>query len=184
MDLGFAISASAANADKTFKLMKEAVKAVVDKYGITKIKYGLIVFGTTPISSKNFRESFPTPEDMKNFVDVVRRQSGQPDLAMALEEGRRLFDRAAKRPNARRVLVVIVDNKSVNNPEDIKRASKSLENKNIKVIAVSVGQAADTKEMEHISSDKDRVIHVNKDEKPEALADKIISKATTKGELT
>ena len=164
--------------------MKAVVKAVVDKYGITKIKYGLIVFGTTPVSSKNFGESFPTPEAMKNFINVIRRSNGQPNLAMALEEGRRLFDLAPKRPNARRVLVVIMDNKSINKLEELERAYKPLQDKNIRVIAVSVGQDVDTKEMEQISGDKDRVIQVNKDEKPESLVDKIISKATVKGEST
>lgn len=161
--------------------MKEVLKVVVDKYGTSKIKYGLILFGTTPVSSKYFGESFPTQEAFKNFINIVRRPSGKPDLVMALEEGRKLFERAPKRPKAHQVLVVVMDDKSVNKPEDLKRAFKSMEDKQIKIIAVAVGPGADTYEMEQITGDKDRVVQVAKNVKPEKLAEKIMTKATTKG---
>ena len=156
--------------------MKDTVKAVVDKYGMSKIRYGLIVFGTTPITSKNFGENFPTSEDMKNYLNLVRRPSGKPDLVMALDEAKRLFDRATNRPNARKVLALIMDDKSVNKPEDLKRASKELDDKQIQVVSIAVGKDADPKEMEHISSHKEHIVEVKKDEKPKTLAEKIMDK--------
>jgi hypothetical protein len=133
VDLAFAISTTAASADATFRRMREMVKAVIDMYGTDKIRYGIIVFGATTSTSLSFSETYPTTEAFKNHLDLMRRVKGEPDLKKALEDAKQLFERAPSRPNAKKVLVVIIDKKSGNKPEEIKTASKPLHDDNIKV---------------------------------------------------
>lgn len=47
MDLVFALSATGFQRSQTFKQMKDLVKAMIDKYKIGKVKYGLIIFGAS-----------------------------------------------------------------------------------------------------------------------------------------
>lgn len=113
--------------------MREMVKAVIDMYGTGKIRYGIIVFGATTSPSLSFSETYPTKKAFKDFINLMRRVDGEPDLQRAFEEAKRLFDSAPPRPNAKKVLVVIVDNKSSNRPEEIKAAAKPLHDNKIKV---------------------------------------------------
>ena len=47
IDLGFAIAATGAQADKNFQKMKDILTAIVDGYGNEEIHYAGVVFGRT-----------------------------------------------------------------------------------------------------------------------------------------
>jgi len=135
IDLAFAISTTAVNADRTFTHMREMVKSVIDMYGTDKIRYALLTFGSTTTQSISFdlTNNKILEGDLKKLLDLARPVPGDPDLNQALESASRLFKNASPRPMAKKVLVVIIDKKSINRPEELKVISQPLHKDNIKV---------------------------------------------------
>ena len=87
-----------------------------------------------------------------------------------------LFKNPEARSNATKVVVVITDKKSGNTEEEVTTAAMSLEEKGVRVIAVSVGKETDNRELEKIASIPDDVINTTIGENPEKVADKIMNK--------
>ena len=75
IDLAFAISATASDADETFTRIKNTTKYIVNKYGTEKIHYGLLVFGTTPTVARGFSRDVFSKEDMIMLLDNIPRSS-------------------------------------------------------------------------------------------------------------
>ena len=71
MDLGFAISATAGQKDRTFQLMKDTMKAIVDQYGTEKIHYSVIVYDRVPTTRVSFEREMPNRETLKRIIDAL-----------------------------------------------------------------------------------------------------------------
>ena len=80
------------------------------------------------------------------------------------------------RPGAKKVLVMITDTSSRLDKNDIKRAAKPLDDREIQVIPVSVGDEVDPKELQQTTTDIDNYIHAPVDGDPKNLAVKIMEK--------
>ena len=104
---------------------------------------------------------------------------GEPNLQAALEEAKRAFDQAPSRPNAEKVLVVIMDKKSSNEHKDVAKALKPLKKDKVKVVPVAIGPDADVDELRNITSAKDYLVEVAKKEDPKKVAEKIMEKVST-----
>ena len=76
VDLAFAVSATSRDADRTYKLMKDAMKYIAQEYGTNKIHYGLIVFGDSATIKINFSDKYPSSEGLKAFLDTIPRSTG------------------------------------------------------------------------------------------------------------
>lgn len=109
IDLAFAVSASASKADKTFKLMKDTINTIINKYGTDRIRYALVVFGANPTTQISFREKSTTNRELTNFLSLARKERGEPILWKALDSVKQLFRSASSRPAAKKIVVVIVD---------------------------------------------------------------------------
>ena len=48
LDVAFAISATATDAETNFKLMKDTITAFADMYGMSKINYAVVAYGEKP----------------------------------------------------------------------------------------------------------------------------------------
>ena len=101
MDLAFALSATSADANTNFKLMKDTIKAFADMYGMAKIHYAVIAYGQTPRRWFDFQSQPSDFEALKRTVDGIPREGGIAALDKAVEEARKLFDES--RPQARKV---------------------------------------------------------------------------------
>ena len=75
IDLAFAISATATDADETFNRIKETTKYIVNKYGTDKIHYGLLVFGTVPNRVRDFGREMVSKDFMIRLLDSLPRSS-------------------------------------------------------------------------------------------------------------
>ena len=84
VDLAFAISATATDADETFSRIKETTKYIVNKYGTDKIHHGLLVFGNAPSRVRDFRRDAFTREEVIRLLDSVPRSSTGDMLKMTL----------------------------------------------------------------------------------------------------
>ncbi|CAH3028780.1 unnamed protein product, partial [Porites evermanni] len=107
-------------------------------------------------------------------VDSASRPSGAA-LDKALDDARMLFENTA-RPDAKKVLVVIMDQKQSGDRADSKVKAKELKESSVKVVPVAIGKDASAKELTEITSDKDYLVEMGEDENPEKAAEKIMIK--------
>ena len=176
VDLAFAISAASVKADDNFEKAKEVIKSIIDTYAMNKLRYGVIVFGSSASIKVSFGDDFPTDENLKNVITILSGSNERPALDEALKKGKELFDEAPERPNARKVLVFITDLKSTSKLADLKATAKKLEDDGIRVIPVAIGGEVDHIELEETTSDKTNVVNVNTDVYVIVLKEKIMSK--------
>lgn len=173
IDLCFALSATAVDANNTFQLMKDTLEDLIDNYGIGKIRYSVISFGSQANQLLGFDSAISDPIKLKELISSYNRASGDvPALDRALEMALESFKDGVTRPNAKQVLVVIVDNGSGVEEGEIELKAKQLAEKGIRVIAVAVG--ADKQELELVASDKRDVLSVPTSIKPSNLSREIM----------
>ena len=177
LDLVFAISTTSTNADEIFPKIKETAKTIVDKYGFERVRYAVIVFGTTPKVAVGLNDLLSDRETFKRLLDVIPRQRGTGDLTKTLLESQRLFQTATRRPNARKVLVLVMDKRSVSKPEEISKASKGLEDDEVIVVPVAVGREANSKELARTTTNDGYLVKTTKEVNPTNLAGQILDRS-------
>ena len=91
----FAIGSASRDAPETYNKMKDTIISIIDRYGISKIHYAIITYGNTASISQGFESSFPTAEDLTNFVKSLPRKSGGLAVDKALGEAKKAFDSPA-----------------------------------------------------------------------------------------
>lgn len=172
IDLTFALSTTS---ERTFNLMKSTVNRIIEQYGIIRIHYSVIVFGSSPTTHFDFSRTFPNKDDLIRVVSSLPKKSGDLDLAKALESVSKVYELKEVRPNAKKVLVVILDNKTVNTANELKKNAIVLVDKGILAIGVGVGNSIDSKELEIITEEKRNIIEVGITKNPNELAKEIMA---------
>lgn len=177
VDLGFAISITDIRANETSENMKDVVKYIVSTQGIANIRYGIILFADSANTYIPFSHTFPDKATLMSLLDTFPAPSGSPDLQKALDEAKSMFDKApSRRPDAKKVLVLIMDNKSINDADAIRKAATGLEEEDIQVIPVGVGANVDDEDLESTTSNKKNVITTDKDGDPSSVGKEILEK--------
>ena len=175
IDLAFVISAYATSAADTFQRIKDTLNAIVEEYGVSgRIRYGLVTFGRDATQKLSFSEEISDINSLKAKIRFTQRPFGEPDLQRALEEAKKLFDSDPKRPDAKKVIVVITDKKSTSRPEDVKKAFIPLEEEGVTVVPVAVGSSADPNELERITSNRGYLIKTERELDPDVTAEQIM----------
>ncbi|XP_022783430.1 coadhesin-like [Stylophora pistillata] len=175
IDLTFVISATSDLADRTFTLMKSTINSIIEKYGIVRIHYTVIVFGSDFTRSFDFSTNVPNKTTLIRLLTRLQRETGTPDLEKALQEVKKVYELREVRPNAKKVVVVILDEKSVNTEVQVKTAVTDLVQKNVLVIGVGVGGSVDRNELIYITEENRNIIEVEPTERPEEVAREIMS---------
>lgn len=173
VDVAFAISANSVNNRQTFRLMKDTISWIIGKYGTEKLRYSVILFGDDAKIELDFNGDVSTPNKLIEFVQGLPRRSGGPDLIAALQEAKRVFESASARPDAWKVLVVIIDKRSGSSVSDVEKAAEPLDEDGIKVVPVAVGGEADPSELE-VTNPERFVITVPRTEDPKTLGQQIM----------
>ena len=135
IDIAFAISATSTKANELYDYMKDAIRYIIDKYGMYYVHYAFMVFGSEPDVQVTFGDSFNSTDPLKSLLDNIARLGGQPNLDKALEKASELFQPGyeGERPGVHKFLAVIVDRDIVGDENVILRHAKNLENSEIKV---------------------------------------------------
>lgn len=175
IDLTFALSSSSILSQETFKLMKETVQSLVHTYGIDRIHYGVIVFGSVATRSFDFATNFPDQNELIRKVSQLTRSGGSPDLVAALKEARKVFQLKEVRPYARKVLVVMIDDESSANKNDLNEEVRALRNRSVLVIGVGIGTQTLPKDLGIITDDKRNTLKAGINKNRDELAREIIS---------
>lgn len=182
IDLGFAISATALNADDTFKKMKDSIKTIIKKYAVGYLRYAVIVYGTEAKLVLSFETTFPALENWLTTVDRMRIEQGTPALEKALQKAKELFQ-SSGRSDAKKVLVVIADKSPTGDGKAIEKEAQELDFDDVKVVPVAIGDEIDPKEIEEVSPYIDVLITVPEDVDPTDLAEGVMDKVL-KGTVT
>ena len=90
-----------------------------------------------------------------------------------------MFDTAPARPEAKQVLAVIMDQTSINDLKDLKKAARVLEDDEIQIVPVGVGQNVEEKELESVTGNKQNIIIVDKNSNPSDTGKEIVDKIVT-----
>lgn len=154
--------------------MKSTINNIIDKYGISRIHYTVIVFGSGSTTSVDFSTNVPDKETLTRLVTSLQRETGTPDLAKALQEVKRVYELREVRPNAKKVLVVILDKKTDNSKVQLETIATDLVQKSILIIGVGIGRSVDRNELIYITEENRNIIEVEPTERPEEVAREIM----------
>lgn len=174
VDVVFAISATASDAQQTFSVMKKVIKTIFEKHGVDSMRPAIIVFGDAVSVRLSFDEEFTELDELKERIDNLPRNTGTPDLDAALVEANRLL--AGARPNAKKVLVIISDDTSDSRPWEIRANARELEEGEIEVVPVGMGNEVDLNQLEHTTPHKDNLITADREDDTDDLAEEILEK--------
>ena len=180
MDIAFAINTAASDADRTFQVITDSLKKIVKKFNPEKLRYSVITFGDEATPEVSFTED---PQDLKKLVkalDKLPQSSGDPDFKKLLDEAKKVFDDDSGRAKSNRVLVVITDSKSPTTLSEINGAVKPLKKDGITVVAVRIGEEADSRQLEKMTGDKTNVLNLTKEREPEEIGNEVM-KAVKEG---
>ena len=150
------------------------MKSIVNMHNPDRIRYSIAIFDETVTPVVSFSKH---PQDIQKILEALDKPpqpSGLPDLKTLLEEAKKVFEKDSGRPKANKVLVVVTDSKSPSTSDDIKEAATPLEEEGIIVIAVAVGDEANSKQLEKMTPDMQTSLSVDKDEDPDDIGDKIM----------
>ena len=162
--------------------MKDTVEVIVDEYGTKKTRYSLITCGQEASTKIDFTDNFRNTQGFKDAINAVVRPEGTPDLKNALDQAKKMFENAPPRPDAKKILVVLIDQKSVNSPQVLSVSAKEFEDSGITLLPVAVGSLADLDELSRLAPSKGIVIQIDDDDDGNAIAQKIINKGV-KGKI-
>ena len=174
IDLTFAISATSLSADATFRLMKATINDIVFNYDIFRIHHSVIVFGNVITTRIDFSTNIPDKETLIRRVANLPKLPGPVRLVLALEDAKRVYRLQEVRPEARRFLVVIMDNESTDNVDNVTRAVTDLDSQDVVVIGVSIGNSTNSNDFEIITKDPRHIITAGVNKSPPELAKEII----------
>ena len=174
IDLTFAISATSILADETFELMQTTINNIVSDYDIFRIHYSVIVFGSVATTPIDFGTNIIDKQNLIRLVARLQKRSGPVNLTLALEEAKDVYQLREVRPDARRFLVVIMDNQAIDNVDDVNRAVTDLDNQDVVVIGVSIGNYTNATDFEIITKDPRHIITAGVNKSPVELAKEII----------
>ena len=156
IDLVFALSAAAVDAEDTFDKIKDTVDTIIKQYGTDKIRYALMTFGDAPSIKVDFSDG-RGKEALRATVQQLSRPTGDPDVEKALKEAEKLFDNASPRPGSRRIVVIFVDKKTPNSRDGLKEAAESVIEKNVTIIPAVIGPEVDIDEIEVLPTNKEYI---------------------------
>lgn len=177
INLAIAISATSASSNQSYELMTNTIKQFIDKYGVDKIHYSLVVYGDSVVRVVNFNHTFPpSASDLKAAIDSQPSIRGGPVLEEALVEAFRVFNETEGRPGAKDVLVVMTDENSGADSNSLSTAVKPVEDLGVLVLSVGAGTSVDRTELSVISPNPLDVISPALGANPSELADRIMER--------
>ena len=127
IDLTFALSATSPSSNNTFAFMKSTICAIIDQYGINRIRYSIFVFGSDVIIKLGF-VNMQSKDTLTSHIDEIGKTSGTPLLVKALDQVKSGFQQFSKGSKASRALVVILDDKMVFSNDGLNKVLKDLDN--------------------------------------------------------
>ena len=176
MDIAFAISTTAFQSDLAFEKMKDTVNEFVNRFGVLgRVHYSVLTFGDSPTVHLQFNNKSTTKSSLMQVVGNIPKPSKGAALGKALVAAKMVFNPASGgRPQANKILVVMIDRESDSSEEDARKAAKDLQQDGIRIIAVALGDEHNLDEVEMIVPIKEDVFKSNKSDDAKDIADSLV----------
>lgn len=181
LDILFAINTAGRDAVKTFEMLRNALKNIIQMYDPDRVRYGVIIYGDSASLVVRFSKDPQEVKKLTRDIDELSQPSGLPNLEGLLQEAKKVFEQDSGRPKANKVLVVVTDAKSSSTSDNIKQAAKPLEEDGVTVVAVTVGDEANNKQLEKMIPDKQTPLSIDKEGEPNEIGEKIMEKVLEGG---
>ena len=165
--------------------MISAIQSIVQEYGVKKVSYSIVTFGNQPDVRLLLKNQFGDKNELKRLLSTYSRSFGEPNLEKALSKSREMFSTAnGHRDGARKVVVVLIDKRSVSSDDDVRRIVERYETEKIKIVPVIFGNEIDSTDVVLIAPDKnkDNVVSTTNRENPDVLGKRIMD-AINRGQL-
>ncbi|KAK3755002.1 hypothetical protein QZH41_001981 [Actinostola sp. cb2023] len=154
LDIVFLLSATSTNggdAATAFTFMKNTVKDFVTLYGITYVKYGMIVFGNTVTTTFSLTTLHASKSALQTvIIGGATIISGGPDLVSALGTARTMIQ-GQSRANAIKVVVVMMDKSSSQTQAQCSQAASALRAINTLIIGIGIGNQIPIRQLDWIT---------------------------------
>ena len=98
-----------------------------------------------------------------------------PVLDQALKATSVLFEGDGVRENAKKVLLVLTDKSSGLDENVLRSAAAELENNEVEIIAVSIGNESNSRELAYVTPHTGNIIDAPTDENPDKLSSEILN---------
>lgn len=172
VDLMFVVNAQASN---SLSYMKDVIIDIMQNYSTNLIRYAVVMYGDEPSVVLTFSDGVTDSDQLASIVRSAPSVPGDSALDKALQKANYLFNEdEAVRPDARKMLVVITDDKSSGNKEAAKGIANDLKDKLVTIITVAVGSDADREELENLTETEGDSMNATVDENPGETGKEII----------
>ena len=143
IDIGFALSATSSAFQDIFSKMKNIIRTIIERYGVERVKFSLIVYGQNVTTVLGDFERRLTQGDLINYVNSLQQIPGNKNLDSALLEAERIF-RQRTRPNSKKVFVVLTDSVStLSNANSLLINTAELRKSDVFILSVGFGSQTD-----------------------------------------
>lgn len=168
----FVVSAQASN---SLSYMKDVITNIMQNYSTNLIHYAVVLYGDEPLVVLKFSDGVTDPDQLTGIVISAPDVPGNSALDKALQKAKQLFvEDDSVRPDARKVLVVITDDKSSGDEEVAKGIANDLTDKLVTLITVAVGEDASPKELESLTPTDGASLNTTTNEDPGETGKQII----------
>lgn len=143
---------------------------MIKEHGVKKHLYALVVFGRTAKVVLRFSKvvNYAT---LVSKIKKTRPVPGPADVVNALQETKKLFfsPSGGARPDSRKIIVVMIDHKTVNSGFDIPDIATEFEVAKVRFVSVVIGNETDLNELVPLTPDKDKdnIVKADNDSNPE-----------------
>jgi len=118
--------------------MKRIINTIIDRYGVLKVRFSVIVYGSKITTRFTFDNPKFTQEDLIRAVNDTDNVPGPPDLEKALKEAETLFTKTS-RPNATKTFVVLSDVVASGNDNALIALAARLRKSGVLILSVGFG---------------------------------------------
>lgn len=184
IDLMFVISSQSSKSSQTFPYMKAILTDIMQNCSTNQIHFAVVLYGNEPSVILRFSDGYTDPDKLVEEISSARNVPGGSALDKALQTAKMIFtEDEAVRPEARKILVIITDEKSSGDTVVAKGVAKDLIDNHVSIITVALGSEADRKELEELTPTDGNSLNATTDKDPGETAEEIIGKIAQRTSL-
>lgn len=171
----FVLSSQSSKSFQTFPYMKAILTDIMQNYSTNMIHFAVVLYGNEPSVILRFSDGVTDPDRLVALISSAANVPGGSALDKALQTAKQIFaEDEAVRLEARKILVVITDEKSSGDTEVAKGVAKDLIDNHVSVITVAVGNEVDHKELEELAPPDGESMNTTSDNDPGKTGEEII----------
>ena len=168
----FVLGSSGSEARSVFSDQKELVKSVIEKAKHTNAAFGVVQYDNTGRRSIDINPD-SSSEFLWQSIDNLQPMNAGTRPDEGLKTAIEMFNENG-RPNARRVIMLLLNNRMATSFEELRRVAQSLSRENIEVFVVGYGSQVDQQQMSVIVSNtgNTHIVQPGADNTTDAVAEK------------